>query len=690
MKNIVNTARNYKTIIYKMIIFTILAIFGNAGLPAFLISEGITLCFLIGINNKSIRKKIIFFLLTVILFIPLFMVCVERAYIYFYMLPAYIVLFFAPSGKFFKNDIKYLMVVFLTILGMEWLNSSILSISYYIFAHEPGIFHTNSLGVMMNFIVVAAVMSILGDILNNRKLGMYITTGFMTILAIINFFVQQWTNQSVTFSDLFKAQTAATVLGQQQITGSMIIKLVIGLFIYGLAFFTIHKTKKVKLSPIIVRFFRNILLVIVMCFSIWFCSSTFLNFNGGATYGVITNLIITGENSFKKPDIMVDYSEYIKEDSEEGKKPNVIIIMSESFCDVNSSIEGLQISENYMPYFESLCEKYPSGTAYSSVCGNNTVTSEFECLTATSSLFSTEGSDYWRKYVSEDTWSLVKDFNDKGYSTYGIHPSYDFNYSRGSAYKYLGFDKTCFIEEMEEKGVNKYRDLVTDESNFSQIIEMYEENKKTGNPFFCYNITIQNHAAYKEDLSEYGFEQITTNYDDYESGKELSNYLTLMKESDDALKKLINYFDKQEEETIILFFGDHQPMFVRTLVSEITGTNALSLGYEESAQFYAVPYLIWSNKGLNYEAPEETSINYLASILYEAGGLQKPAIINYNLELMKKYPVVTANFVKNSNGILTSGGSINNTFKTAINENDELYPLKVYQCWTYDLLKKSK
>ena len=41
--------------------------------------------------------------------------------------------------------------------------------------------------------------------------------------------------------------------------------------------------------------------------------------------------------------------------------------------------------------------------------------------------------------------------------------------------------------------------------------------------------------------------------------EELDNYLTLLNESDKALKELISYYEKSEEPTVIMFYGDHQP-----------------------------------------------------------------------------------------------------------------------------------
>lgn len=40
----------------------------------------------------------------------------------------------------------------------------------------------------------------------------------------------------------------------------------------------------------------------------------------------------------------------------------------------------------------------------------------------------------------------------------------------------------------------------------------------------------------------------------------LNNYLQVQNKVDNALKYLIDYIDKYDEKTIVLFFGDHQKL----------------------------------------------------------------------------------------------------------------------------------
>ena len=67
---------------------------------------------------------------------------------------------------------------------------------------------------------------------------------------------------------------------------------------------------------------------------------------------------------------------------------------------------------------------------------------------------------------------------------------------------------------------------------------------------------MQNHNPYDDTSYKFKKKVEVTNF---ETSPQVSQYLSLIKMSDDAFKKLVNYFKKVKEPTIILLFGDHQP-----------------------------------------------------------------------------------------------------------------------------------
>ena len=76
---------------------------------------------------------------------------------------------------------------------------------------------------------------------------------------------------------------------------------------------------------------------------------------------------------------------------------------------------------------------------------------------------------------------------------------------------------------------------------------------------------MQNHGGYSKE-----YEDLTNEIQFSDAGEDLRSvhqvqieatekYLTLIKKTDEAFENLIDYFQDEDEKTIILMFGDHQP-----------------------------------------------------------------------------------------------------------------------------------
>ncbi len=124
-----------------------------------------------------------------------------------------------------------------------------------------------------------------------------------------------------------------------------------------------------------------------------------------------------------------------------------------------------------------------------------------------------------------------------------------------------------------------------------------------------------------------------------------------MKLSDEALEYLFDYFSSVDEDTIIVFFGDHQPTnSVVSNVWKLNGKNGNELSDEDEAKRYKVPLILWTNFDTDITTNTETSTNFLAAKLLERCGLPLYDYSMYLNKLSENYPVVTALRVQDSNG----------------------------------------
>lgn len=312
----------------------------------------------------------------------------------------------------------------------------------------------------------------------------------------------------------------------------------------------------------------------------------------------------------------------------ETSKPNIIVIMNESFTDFDYLLH-VQLTEEPLPKFKALSDNCIRGTLISSIYGGNTPNSEFEFLTGCSLAFLPQGIVTFQQLIDHELPTFVTHLKDLGYSSTAIHlynPEY---FSRSRIYPLLGFDEFISIENSNVP-VDMVYDYASDASSFNAIEKIYENSN--GNPFFAFCVTIQNHGGYWH----WGRDVRVTNANsDY-----ANDYATLLKKTDDAFADLIGYFSKVKEPTLIVMYGDHQPNLFEDFYESIWD------GYfftdEEQTYLKAkVPFIIWANYDIEECTYDDMSINYLAPIVLKTAGLPLSGYQTYLDNLRKSIPVVS-------------------------------------------------
>lgn len=353
------------------------------------------------------------------------------------------------------------------------------------------------------------------------------------------------------------------------------------------------------------------------------------------------------------------------------RKPNIIVIMNEAFSDP-AVLGDFTTNEDYMPFVHSMLagqDNTVSGYLNVSVKGGNTANTEFEYLTGNSMAFLPYGSIPYQQYIRDALPSLASHLASLDYCTVAMHPYRAGGWDRDTVYPNLGFEEMHFQEFYRDSEV--IRKYVSDAGDYEKIIQVYE-NKPEGQPLFLFNVTMQNHSSYSDWADYDNFTPDITV--DGSSSKLLPAYLSLMKLSDEAISELVAYFAAQEEDTVIVFFGDHQPTdSIVNPVLKLYGRTCSDLSSQEEALRYKVPFFIWANFDIEEEAGAEMSANYLAARTLDAAGLPLPAYFRFLMDLRDEVPVISASHVLLSDG----------TFSYAKNQKDLLND---YQTLQYYLL----
>jgi hypothetical protein len=331
---------------------------------------------------------------------------------------------------------------------------------------------------------------------------------------------------------------------------------------------------------------------------------------------------------------------------------NIIVVMDESFSDL--SVDGaLETTADPMPFLHSLTENTIKGHAYTSVFGGTTANSEYEFLTGNSMAFLPAGSVPYQLYVQPGDYSLVDQLSQLGYETVAMHPYKRSGWNRTVVYNNFGFDRILFQDDFTD--VTYVRDYISDQSDFENIVRLYEE-KEEGQKLFLFNVTMQNHSAYN--LEWTNLERSVSLAGPLAGTSSWANqYLSLVKATDSALEYLVGYFSQVEEPTVILFFGDHQPQLSTDFYSKLMGKDVNTLTAEEAIQRYETVFFLWAN----YDIPEaedvSLSLNYLSTLLLQQTDLPLTGYQTFLSGLMEELPVVSANGFYTADGAFVEKSS---------------------------------
>lgn len=308
--------------------------------------------------------------------------------------------------------------------------------------------------------------------------------------------------------------------------------------------------------------------------------------------------------------------------------------MNEAYADFRVIGEALSTNIEVTPFMDSLTENTIRGYALTSVFGGTTANSEFECLTGLSMVNLPTGAVPYQLYLKRETFSLAQLLKSYGYQAMTTHPYYSSGWNRLEAYPNLGFSSSTFLENYPQQEL--IRGFVSDREMYSYVIERMEAQGE--DPTFLFAISMQNHGEYTYTGKNY---TQTVSLEGYDGSYPMAEqYLTLLRESDDAAREFFTALEDCPRKTVVLFFGDHFPQVEEDFFLELHGGSFDTLS-EQMLQ-YTVPFFVWAN----YDIPEQTvactSLNYLSRYLLEAAGLPLSPLHSFLKDMEQIIPAVNA------------------------------------------------
>ena len=341
-------------------------------------------------------------------------------------------------------------------------------------------------------------------------------------------------------------------------------------------------------------------------------------------------------------------------------KPDVIIVMSESFWDP-TRLPNTKFSADPMPNVRA----NQSGSMFSPEFGGMTANVEFEALTGFSNAFLPYGSIPYQQYVRGPVPSLATFFRSEGYETTAIHPFEGWFWNRKHVYDAFGFDRFFSIEKlppMQSRGP-----LISDASLTDEIIKRADAAER---PFFTFAVSLQGHGPYEP--NRYWDAKIDVQSPVSESTRRsIQSYAEGVADADRSLKRLMDWASKRKRHTVVAFFGDHLP----PLNQGYTETGFLKEPVperRESPEALALhrdtPLVVWSNKTGAMKDVGSISPSLLPLKVFQAAGIEHPYYTGFLSRVDAKYDVVDRHMLISHTGVATEDWSREKKIDPLIND----------------------
>lgn len=360
-----------------------------------------------------------------------------------------------------------------------------------------------------------------------------------------------------------------------------------------------------------------------------FNNNSFLAFIVETASESFENRLVEPDNySEEYVDEITDIDIDTTENFNNGQKPNVIVIMSESYADFRV-FDELGVDDSVYEGFDKACAEGKSGIAITPTYASYTVRSEFELMFGLPVRGLNTPNMPQRELADREQPAFAQYFKSWGYNTYYVHPFQGSFYNRLDIYDNFGFDKMIFHDDIDgftdfTVPVDHYGTYVDDKTVFDQLLDLIEKND---DPVYIHTTTMQNHQPYDQG-------------DDPDD--EFGNYLKWVRHSNENLAAFLEKLDDIDEPTLVFFVGDHFP----SLRGETSVYNQLNITGENCSTLYEQKYFFRSNYGADLSSvpDDKFSFFYVPYIIIDIIDAPHDAFIESMDEYMNKIPVYSTDY----------------------------------------------
>lgn len=291
--------------------------------------------------------------------------------------------------------------------------------------------------------------------------------------------------------------------------------------------------------------------------------------------------------------------------------PNIIVILSESFFDIKKVEDDISFDKDVTKNYTQFKNTGNLINLITPSFGSMTSNVSYELLTGGNMTYYHLGYIPFLELYKDNRKrnSLIKELKNNGYTT-SIMLGED-SYNSENIMKNIGF--TNFSVVNDKKYIKGF--YVSDDYIGDLIIKDLEENR---NKNFIMVETMESHLRYtKNKFDKYDINisksTLSKDYQDI-----MLSYAQGIYDADKMLKKVYDYINSIDEETIILFFGDHLPSLQDDDFNDVydnlkyfnTNDNLVN-----TYRKYNTEALVLSNYNLDIDFPEYLGYDLLLTYL---------------------------------------------------------------------------
>lgn len=299
----------------------------------------------------------------------------------------------------------------------------------------------------------------------------------------------------------------------------------------------------------------------------------------------------------------------------EAEKPNVIVVLSESWADEAWLSQYVALNRELTPFYNQLTQTCQTGRMYVPKLGGGTSETEFEVLTGLRSQYTCNPYSMGLPPMN----SLASALKKEGYTATAIHWFQGVYYNRYRNLRMMGFD-SFFTTDTTAGDFTRIITYISDQDHYDAALKRMAQ---TDGPDFVFVMTMQNHGGYDyNDCRQlYGADEpFEGDFSDH-TRLVLSNYCYLMQQTDKALEQLITALQNSDEPTLLVWFSDHIPPFGADVYGELGIPTTGDAGH-------LTPYFIWDSRG---NQPQEINLyaNELGACALSRAGQNSDPFFHY-------------------------------------------------------------